>query len=89
MEENRNPLDDIIESVNHTREWLDGFEVGILYVLMSEQLPYISGKCARNNEETIFALANRCGYTWNWSPLHGNLQSAIDLTLRSAEGNED
>lgn len=79
-EHSENPLDAIIDATKHTREWLDGFEVGILYVLMGERVPHIAGVCARNNEEIIFALAGKCGYTWEWNPRKGNEQSDVCFT---------
>ena len=84
-----NELDAIVDALPHTKEWRDGFEVGVLYVLMTEQCDYIAGKCARTNEETIFALARRAGYTCEWKPERGNEKTQITLCLLNADDAED
>lgn len=89
QDEERNPLDAIVESLSHSKEWKDGFEAGILYVLMSGQIPYIAGKCARTNEELVFAFARRCGYTWTWQPLPGNEQSMVTFKLPGTGDDDD
>lgn len=77
--------------LDHPREWWEGFEAGLVYVLMVHQYPVIKGECARNNEEQLFLMARQSGYNWEWHPLPGNEKTDVTFVLvnQESDGEDD
>lgn len=69
--------------LNHSDVWWQGFEVGVLYLLMAQQPVMIQGQCANENQEQVFALASRFGYDVEWESSQGSRRTDLRLMLRA------
>jgi hypothetical protein len=51
----------------HSREWDEGFEVGLVYALMAMDCVVIEGKYYNVNDEQLHVMAQQMGYDVEWS----------------------
>jgi hypothetical protein len=59
-----------IDMLEMKPEWLRGFEIGVVYILMAHRTPVIAGNYCNLNQEQLFLMASQFGYKADWQPEH-------------------